>query len=111
MIVPATAVGRLGQVVRPTGLGGTGWGCLGSRDRTQENCGVLTAGICTTVTCTPEFSCSSSHRSDEVKPLIACLAPQYADCKGMLRDPSAEPTCTIVPWPRGSIRSSAAIVP
>jgi len=56
--------------------GGTGWGSFGSRDRTQENCGVLTAGICTTVTCTPEFSCSSSQRSEEVKPLMACLAPQ-----------------------------------
>ena len=65
------AGGDLGLVDRRHRLG---W--FGNRDRTQENCGVLTAGICTTVTCTPEFSCSNSQRSDEVKPLIACLAPQ-----------------------------------
>ena len=72
---------------------------------------MFTAGICTTVTCTFEPSCSSSQRSDEVKPMIACLAPQYADCSGMLRSASAEPTCTIVPWSRGRIRDKATIVP
>ena len=70
-----------------------------------------TAGICTTVTCTPDPSCSSSQRSDEVNPLIACFAPQYADWSGMLRSPSAEPTWTITPRSRGRIRASAAIVP
>ena len=48
----------------------------GSSERTQENCGVFTAGICTTVTRTFEPSWSSSQRSEEVKPMIACLAPQ-----------------------------------
>ncbi len=57
-------------------MGGTGCGWRGSRDRTQENCGVLTAGICTTVIRTSLFSCSSSQRTDSVNPLMACLAPQ-----------------------------------
>ena len=48
----------------------------GSLDRTQENCGVFTAGIWTTVMRTPDLSCSSSQRTEEVNPLIACLAPQ-----------------------------------
>ena len=33
-------------------MGGTGWAWRGSRDSTQENCGVFTAGICTIVTWT-----------------------------------------------------------
>ena len=57
-------------------IGGTGCGCRGSRERTQENWGVLTAGICTTVTLTRDPSCSSSQRSDAVNPLMACFAPQ-----------------------------------
>ena len=72
---------------------------------------MLTAGICTTVTCTPECSCMSSQRSDSVNPLIACLAPQYADWSGMARSLSAEPTCTMVPASRGRIRLRATIVP
>jgi hypothetical protein len=63
---------------------------------------VFTAGICTTVTRMPDPSCSNSHRNEEVKPLIACLAPQYADWSGMLRSPSADPTCTITPRPARS---------
>src|SRR5919197_1523540 len=35
---------------------------------------------------------------------MACFAPQYAACSGIARYASAEPTCTIVPWLRGSIR-------
>ena len=57
-------------------IGGTGWGWHGSRDSTQENCGVFTAGICAIVTCTLLLSCSSSVRTDSVNPLMACLAPQ-----------------------------------
>ena len=57
------------------------------------------------------WSCSNSVRTDSVKPLTACFAPQYADCRGMLRDPSADPTCTMVPESRGRIRASATIVP
>lgn len=72
---------------------------------------MLTAGICATVTCTLLPRCSSSVRSDEVKPLMACLAPQYADCNGMARSPSVEPTCTTVPRSRGSMRFSALRVP
>ena len=60
-------------------------GGAGSRDSTQENCGVLTAGICTIVMCTLLLSCSSSVRTDSVNPLMACLAPQYADCSGIDR--------------------------
>jgi hypothetical protein len=29
----------------------------------------------------------------------------------MLRDPSAEPTCTMTPWSRGRIRAKATMVP
>ena len=72
---------------------------------------MFTAGICTTVTCTADCSCMSSQRSDSVNPLMACLAPQYADWSGMARSPSAEPTCTMVPALRGRIRLSATIVP
>ncbi len=72
---------------------------------------MLTAGIWAMVTCTLLPRCSSSVRREEVKPLMACLAPQYADCSGMARSPSAEPTCTIVPRSRGSIRFSALRVP
>ncbi len=72
---------------------------------------MLTAGIFTRVTLTPLPWWRSSVRSAEVKPLMACLAPQYADCSGTDRSPSAEPTCTIVPRSRGSMRRSAARVP
>ena len=65
------AGGDLGLVDRRHRLG---W--LGRRDSTQENCGVLTAGIWTTVTWTLLFSCMSSVRNEDVKPLMACLAPQ-----------------------------------
>jgi hypothetical protein len=64
------------------------------------NWGVLTAGICTTVTRMPDLSCISSQRSDEVNPLTACFAPQYADCRGMLRAPSADPTWMMTPRSR-----------
>ena len=63
------------------------------------------------VTRTRLRSCSSSQRSDSVNPWMACLAPQYADCSGMPRYASAEPTCTMAPLSQGSIRSSAARVP
>lgn len=43
-------------------------------------------------------------RFEEAKPLMTCLAPQYADCSGMARSPSAEPICTMAPWSRGGIR-------
>ncbi len=86
-------------------------GCADSRERTHSNWGVLTAGIWTVVTWTLLPRCSSSVRSEEVKPLMACLAPQYADCSGMDRSPSAEPTCTIVPRSRGSMRLRAERVP
>src|SRR5699024_4367187 len=43
-------------------IGGTGWACLGNRDNTHENCGVLTAGICNMVTLTGLLSSSSSAR-------------------------------------------------
>ena len=46
---------------------------------------MLTAGICTTVIRTLLLSCSSSHRTDSVKPLMACFAPQYADCNRIAR--------------------------
>ena len=72
---------------------------------------MFTAGICTTVTRTLDLSCRSSQRSEEVNPLMACLPPQYADCSGMLRSPSADPTCTITPRSRGRIRARAAMVP
>ena len=72
---------------------------------------MFTAGSCTMVVRTRLCSCSSSHRSDSLKPWIACLAPQYAVCSGMPRYASADPTCTIVPRSRGSIRGSAALVP
>ena len=39
---------------------------------------MFTAGICTTVMRTLLPSCISSVRTDSVKPLTACLAPQYA---------------------------------
>ena len=77
-------------------IGGTGCGCRGSFARPQSNCGVLSAGSWTIVTCTFEPSCSSSVRSDSVKPRIACFAPQYAAWSGMQRYASAEPTWTIV---------------
>ena len=47
-----------------------------SRDRTQSNCGVFSAGICTIVTLTALCSASSSVRSESWKPWMACLAPQ-----------------------------------
>ena len=70
---------------------------------------MLTAGIWTTVIRTWLLLCRSSVRTDEVNPFTACLAPQYADCNGMERSPSAEPTCTMVPRSRGSMRASAVL--
>ena len=55
--------------------------------------------------------CRSSHRSESVKPRMAAFAPQYADCSGMLRYASAEPTCTMLPRSLARIRASAAWVP
>ena len=72
---------------------------------------MFTAGICTIVTCTLLFSCSSSQRSASWKPWIACLAPQYAVCSGMPRYARAEPTCTIAPRSRLFIRRRADMVP
>ncbi len=69
------------------------------------------AGRCTIVIATSLWSCINSVRTDSVNPTIACLAPQYADCNGMPRYASADPTCTTVPRPAGRIRRSAAIVP
>ena len=92
-------------------MGGTGWGARGRRESTQSNWGVFKAGSWTIVILTPLLSCSSSQRSDSVKPLMACLAPQYAVCNGIPRWARAEPTCTIVPRFRGSMRRRAAVVP
>jgi hypothetical protein len=72
---------------------------------------VLTAGICTMTSLTLLPSCSSSDQSESQKPCTACFAAQYADCSGMPRYASAEPTCTIVPRSRGRMRRNAASVP
>ena len=88
-------------------MGGTGWGWSGSLVRHQENCGVFTAGSCTIEIHTRLLLCRSSVRTLSVKPRIANFAPQYADCSGMARYASAEPTCTTLPWSRGTIRRSA----
>ena len=72
---------------------------------------MFTAGICTTVMWMSLPSCISSVRSDSVNPLMACFAPQYADCNGMERSLNADPTWTMVPRSRVRIRDSAAIVP
>lgn len=65
--------------------GATGRARPGIRFSTHSNCGVLTAGSCTIVVRTPLPECSSSQRSDSLKPWMACLAPQYADCSGTPR--------------------------
>ena len=57
-------------------MGGTGCGSLGSRLRTQSNCGVFKAGSCTMVTPMGMPSCISSQRSESVNPRTACFAPQ-----------------------------------
>jgi hypothetical protein len=77
----------------------------------QSNCGVSTAGNCTIERRTWLRRWRSSQRSDSVNPRIACFAPQYADCSGIARYASADPTCTITPRSRGSMCASAAIVP
>jgi hypothetical protein len=41
-----------------------------------SNCGVLSAGSCTMVTCTPLSSWMSSERSESVKPRSAAFAAQ-----------------------------------
>jgi hypothetical protein len=92
-------------------MGGTGCARRGSRLFTHSNCGVFIAGRCTIVRRTSLRSCSSSERSESQNPCSACLAPQYADCSGMPRYASADPTWTIDPRLRGSIRRSAASVP
>jgi len=66
-------------------IGGTGCGWRGRRVLHHANCGVLTAGSCTIVTRTRLLSCSSSVRSESVKPRIANFAPQYAACSGIAR--------------------------
>ena len=62
---------------------------------------MLTAGSCTMQTLTSLFSCLSSVMTDSVNPFIACFAPQYADCNGIPRKASAEPTWTMTPRLRG----------
>ena len=47
----------------------------GSRESTQSNCGVFTAGSCTIVMCTLLLSCSSSARTDSVNPWMRVLRP------------------------------------
>jgi len=69
---------------------------------------VFTAGICTTVMWMLLPSCISSVRSDSVNPLTACLAPQYADCNGMERSLSADPTWTMVPRSRVRVVGGSA---
>ncbi len=66
-------------------IGGTGWGWRRSRESTQSNCGVFTAGSCTMVIFTSLPALSSSVRTDSVKPFMACFAPQYAAWSGMPR--------------------------
>ena len=60
---------------------------------------------------TLHFSCASSHITDSVNLLTACLAPQYVACRGIDRYAIAEPTLMITPRSLGRIRSSAASVP
>ena len=49
-------------------------GCIGMRVFTTSNCGVLTAGSCSIDTVMLLPSCSSSVRSESVKPRMAALA-------------------------------------
>src|SRR5262245_25595350 len=63
-----------------------------------------------TVRARPDDDCVELHRRI-VYERIACFAPHYADCNGILRYASAEPTWTIVPRFRRAINRSAAIVP
>lgn len=65
--------------------GGTGLVRPPIRERTQENCGVLTAGRWTSVTLIRESASTSSARTESVNPRTACLAPQYAAWNGMPR--------------------------
>ena len=51
-------------------------GMAGMRVRHQSNCGVLTAGSWTIVIQMLLRSCSSSVRTESVKPRIANFAPQ-----------------------------------
>jgi hypothetical protein len=46
-----------------------------------------------------------------MKPWMACFDAQYADCNGIPLYASAEPTWTMEPLSRGSMRPSAASVP
>ena len=53
----------------------------------------------------------TAYQAQQTHQEVACLAPQYTLCRGMLRIPSAEPTCTMVPRSHGFMRSRAARVP
>jgi len=49
------------------------------------NWGVFSPGSCTMHSLTLLFSCASSHITDSVNPLTACLAPQYGAWSGIDR--------------------------
>jgi hypothetical protein len=53
--------------------------------RFQQNWVVLSPGSWIMHSVTLLFSCASSVITDSVKPLIACLAPQYGACSGIER--------------------------
>ena len=82
------------------------------RDRTHSNCGVLTPGISTmrdvhVAVLVDQFGAQRfGEPSNRV--LGAAVGGSAAGCRGR---PRAEPTWTIVPRSRGSIRRSAARVP
>jgi hypothetical protein len=67
-------------------------GCSGSVVLTQLNWIVLRAGMSTVEIRTALSLCSSSVVTDSVKPCTACLAAQYAACRGMPRWARADPT-------------------
>ncbi len=54
-------------------------------ERDSRNCGVFSAGMCTSLIHTWLRSCTSSARTLLQNPRKACLAPQYADCRGIPR--------------------------
>ena len=60
-------------------------GPIGQAGKRVPNCGVFMAGRCTVDSRTSDRSCRSSQRTESVKPCMACLAPQYADCSGIER--------------------------
>src|SRR5437763_551707 len=79
-------------IISPRHREPVGRGLCGRRFLVHATCVVFTPGRLTIEIRTLLLAWISSDRTDSVKPSIACFDAQYADCSGIERYASADPT-------------------